>query len=89
MNTTKLLCRVFDRRKKGYVEWGDVFDVVPIIIIAAIATSMYLYGGYSMATVYYDFIDDAPVSVLGIVQGLCATWFVIASAMLSGIFSNC
>ena len=81
MNTTELLCRIFDKRKKGYVEWGDVFDAVPYAVAAVVGVAMYLYGGYALFILHHNEIDYT-FSVIGTVRDMCVFWFLGMSAML-------
>ena len=81
MNTTKLLCRLFDRRKKGYVEWGDVFDALPYAIAAVVGVAMYLYGGYAIFVLHHNALDYT-FSVIGTVRDICGFLFLVISAML-------
>ena len=81
MNTTELLCRVFDRRNKGYVEWGDVFYVLPYAIAAVVGVAMYLYGGYALFALYHNVLDYTS-SLIDAVRDMCVFWFIGMSAML-------
>ncbi|MCK5432105.1 MAG: hypothetical protein KAJ03_05135 [Gammaproteobacteria bacterium] len=81
MNTTKLLCRTFDRRKKGYVEWGDVFDALPYAIAAVVMVTTYLYGGYALFALYHNGLDYTS-SLIDAVRDMCVFWFIGMSAML-------
>lgn len=83
MNTTKLLCRIFDRRKKGYVECGDVFDVMPSAFAAVVAVVAYLYGGYCTAT-RWELMTNGAVDVVTAfesIQVFCMAVFVSVSVV--------
>ena len=81
MNTTELLCRIFDRRKKGYVEWGDVFDAVPYAIAGVVGVAMYLYGGYAIFVLHHNALDYTS-SLIDAVRDICVLLFLGVSAML-------
>ena len=47
MPVNKWLCKTFDETNKGYVTIGDVWHVIPIIMVGVAVIYGYLYGLYN------------------------------------------
>ena len=86
MNSTKLLCKLFDDDKKGYVTIGDI--LLSVLIWILLCVIVYSMGAFAYGIATDSIVGDGLTGYIqfaGLLSWICAFIGVVMWACIDGI----